>query len=77
MNRFEKLCWLEDTCSQDFLKEVLLLELVRWMDEDEFEAFYNHLCRNWVIARDAEEIARGSTTSTGTAPRSEQKKLSS
>lgn len=56
MNRFEKLCWLEDTCSPDFLKEVLLLELVRWMDEDEFEAFYDQLCRNWEIARNAEEI---------------------
>lgn len=56
MNRFEKLCWLEDTCSPNFLKEVLPLELVRWMGEDEFEAFYDQLCRNWEIARSPEAL---------------------
>lgn len=52
MNRFEKLCWLEDTCSENFIKEVLPLELVRWMGEQEFEEFYDHLCRMWEIKRE-------------------------
>lgn len=56
MNRFEKLCWLEDTCSENFIKEVLPLELVRWMGEQEFEEFYDHLCRMWEIARDEKEL---------------------
>ena len=56
MNRYEKLEWLEQTCSEKFMKEEFVLELVGWMGEDEFEAFYDHLCRNWEIARNAEEI---------------------
>ena len=56
MNRYEKLEWLEQTCSEKFMKEEFVLEMVRWMGEDEFEAFYDHLCRNWEIARNAEEI---------------------
>ena len=56
MNRYEKLEWLEQTCSEKFMKEEFVLELVGWMGEDGFEEFYDHLCRNWDIARNAEEI---------------------
>ena len=56
MNRYEKLEWLEQTCSEKFMKEEFVLAMVSWMGEDEFEAFYDHLCRNWDIARNAEEI---------------------
>ena len=56
MNRYEKLEWLEQTCSEKFMKEEFVLEVARWMGEDEFEAFYDHLCRNWDIARSPEEI---------------------
>ena len=56
MNRYEKLEWLEQTCSEKFMKEEFVLEVARWMGEDEFEAFYDHLCRNWEIARSPEEL---------------------
>ena len=56
MNRYDKLDWLEQTCGEDFMKNHLVLEMVRWMGEDEFEEFYDHLCRNWEIARSPEEL---------------------
>jgi hypothetical protein len=57
MNRFEKLDWLYMSCSENFIKEVLPLEMCRWMGEDEFEKFYDHLCRMWEIKRE-EELAK-------------------
>jgi len=56
MNRYDKLEWLEQTCSEKFMKEEFVLEMVRWMGEDDFEKFYDHLCRNWEIARSPEEL---------------------
>ena len=56
MNRYEKLDWLEQTCTEKFMKEEFVLEMVRWMGEDEFEEFYSHLCRNWQIAGSPEEL---------------------
>ena len=55
MNRYDKLEWLKETCSKDFIENNLMDEMVRWMGEDDFEAFYDHLCRNWGIARDQAE----------------------
>ena len=52
MNRYEKLEWLEQTCSEKFMKEEFVLELVGWMGESGFEEFYDHLCRNWDIKRE-------------------------
>jgi len=52
MNRYDKLEWLQETCSKDLLENHLMNEMVRWMGEDDFEAFYDHFCRNWGIARD-------------------------
>ena len=49
--RQHKLEWLQETCSQEFINKVLLQEMVRWMGEDNFEQFYDHLCRNWNIVR--------------------------
>jgi hypothetical protein len=56
MNRFDKMEWLEETCSEEFMTETLVQEMVRWMGENEFEGFYDHLCRNWEIAKDPEEL---------------------
>jgi hypothetical protein len=56
MNRYDKLEWLEQTCSEKFMKEEFVRELVAWMGESGFEEFYDHLCRNWEIARSPEEL---------------------
>jgi hypothetical protein len=56
MNRFDKMEWLEETCSEEFMTETLVQEMVRWMGENEFEEFYDHLCRNWEIAKGPEEL---------------------
>ena len=56
MNRHEKLEWLEQICSENFMKEEFVLEMVRWMGEDDFDKFYDHLCRNWDIARTPTEL---------------------
>lgn len=56
MNRFEKLDWLEQTTSENFMKEEFVLEMIRWMGEDDFDEFYDHLCRNWNIAKTPTEL---------------------
>jgi hypothetical protein len=56
MNRYDKLEWLEQICSEKFMKEEFILELVAWMGEAGFEEFYDHLCRNWDIARGPEDL---------------------
>lgn len=48
-DRWEKLEFLKETCSSDFLENHLMREMVRWMGEHDFEEFYKHLCRNWGI----------------------------
>lgn len=54
MNRFEKIDWLKESCSQEFIHSQLLSELVGWMGEKEFNEFYDHLCRNWEIKTEEE-----------------------
>ena len=56
MNRHEKLEWLKETCSQDFVENQLMDAMVQWMGEDDFNEFYDHLCRNWEIARSPNEL---------------------
>ena len=56
MDRFEKIEWLEQTCSSDFIQNHLMLEMARWMGEDDFDQFYDHLCRMWGIARTPTEM---------------------
>jgi hypothetical protein len=56
MNRYDKLEWLEQTTSPQFMQNTLVEEMVRWMGEDDFEKFYDHLCRCWDIAKSPEEL---------------------
>lgn len=56
MNRFEKLDWLVETCGESFVQNELVQEMVRWMGENEFEEFYDHLCRHWEIAKGPKEL---------------------
>lgn len=48
-DRWEKVDFLEETCSADFLQENLLREIVKFMGEQDFKDFFNHLRRNWGI----------------------------
>jgi len=48
-NRQEKLEWLYETTSNDFIHNHLVIELVTWMGEDQFTQFFDHLCRCWEI----------------------------
>ena len=48
-DRWEKLDYLKETCSTEFLEENLLHEVVKFMGEHEFRAFFEHLRRNWGI----------------------------
>lgn len=48
-NRWDKLEYLEETCSSDFLEKTLLHEVVKFMGEDDFNEFFDHLRRNWEI----------------------------
>jgi len=49
-NRFEKTDWLIENCTPNFITECsFLLELVAWIDEDTFDKFHEHVCRNWDI----------------------------
>jgi len=47
--RFEKMEYLQETCSKDFLESHLMDEMVKWMGEEDFSEFFQHLCRNWDI----------------------------
>ena len=48
--RFEKLDWLLESCSSEFIRDCpFLTELVGWMSEEEFNAFHENICRNWNI----------------------------
>ena len=52
----EKLEWLRETCTEEFVNSELVNQMARWMGQDDFNEFYDHLCRNYEIARDAEEL---------------------
>jgi hypothetical protein len=47
-DRFEKLDFLMETASPEF-KDNLVNELVKFMGQDDFNEFFNHLRRNWGI----------------------------
>ena len=50
MNRFDKLQYLLDTCSSDFIKDCnMLQEMVSWMGEDDFSEFFEKICSQWEI----------------------------
>lgn len=50
MNRFDKVEYLMETCCSEFIQECNFLnELVAWMNEDEFNAFYDRVCSMYDI----------------------------
>lgn len=51
-DRFDKLQWLRESCSEEFVNTTLVDEMVTWMGEDDFKDFYDHLCSNWNLAKD-------------------------
>jgi len=52
--RHEKMDFLKESCTADFIENKLMDEMVRWMGEDDFSEFYKHLCRNWGILTEPE-----------------------
>ena len=54
-NRWEKLDFLLDTCSEQF-KHTLLDKIVSSMSEQEFSETYEYICRTEGIARDYQEL---------------------
>jgi len=54
MNRFEKMEFLTETTHFD--TNPLLDEMVSWMTDDDFNAFYENFCSNWDICRSPEEL---------------------
>lgn len=55
LTRSEKLDYLIETCSASFVQDCTLLqEMVRWMGENDFDEFFDHLCRNWEIVNPEE-----------------------
>lgn len=56
MTRFEKVEYLLETCSPEFIKACPFLdEMVSWMDEDDFSKFFTHICACWDI-KDPEDL---------------------
>jgi hypothetical protein len=45
-DRFEKLDYIMETASVEF-KDNFLNEIVQWMGEEDFSAFFEHIRRNW------------------------------
>jgi hypothetical protein len=48
-NRFDKLEWIKENCTEKHVKEMFLTELVSWLSEDDFNEFFEHHCRLWNI----------------------------
>jgi len=50
MNRHEKLEFLLETCSENFIKDCTVIRsMIDWMGEDDFNEFFDKLCRDWQI----------------------------
>ena len=56
MNRHEKIEFLRDTCAQELVDKTMYEELVCWIGEQDFEAFYEHFCSMWDICKDQDEL---------------------
>ena len=54
MSRHEKLEFLEETTA--FKPDMILKELASWMNDDEFNQFYEYFCQCWDICRSHEEL---------------------
>ena len=48
-NRFDKLEWIKENCSEKHVNEMFLTELVGWLEEDDFNEFFEYHCRLWNI----------------------------
>jgi hypothetical protein len=48
-DKWEKLEFLQETCTTDFVEKELLHYVVKFMGQDDFNEFFNHLRRNWGI----------------------------
>lgn len=56
MTRIEKLNYLLETCSPEYIKACSFLdELVMWMGEDEFGKFFSDICQ-WHEIKSPEEL---------------------
>ena len=53
-DRFEKVEFIEETST--LTRHDMFNELLGWMNEEEFDKFYEHLCSCWSLARDHEEL---------------------
>jgi hypothetical protein len=47
--KWEKLEYLKETCSQEFLQEHLLNEVMKYVYEYQFNEIFKHLQHNWAI----------------------------
>ena len=56
MNRFEKVEFLQETTTTEFHTATLLTELISWMSDDDFNAFYEDFCSNWDVCMSHEEL---------------------
>jgi len=56
MDRFEKMEWLRETCTVEFVNTTLIEEMVMFMSDEYFAQFYEHLCSCWDIAVNEEEL---------------------
>ena len=56
MNRFEKVEFLQETTTVEFHTATLLTELISWLTDDDFNAFYEDFCSNWDICKSPEEL---------------------
>jgi hypothetical protein len=54
-NRWEKIDFLLETCSEQF-KHTLLDKIISSMSEQEFDSTYEYICRTEGIARDYQEL---------------------
>lgn len=48
-DKYEKLEFLKDSCTAEFLKEHLLNEIMKYIFEYQFNEIFDHLRRNWEI----------------------------
>ena len=53
-DRFEKVEFIEETST--LTRHDMFNELLGWMNEEEFNKFYDTFCSNWSLARDYEEL---------------------
>ena len=53
-DRFEKVEFIEETSM--LTRHDIFNELLGWMNNDEFDKFYETFCSNWSLAKDYEEL---------------------